>query len=158
MNPTYSAIYSSPIGDLGILCDANHLLAIDWMDDLTQEYTLQYVDFVDDVIELLDGYFNNDGQIEHLPRMFLKGTELRQRVWNELMKIPPGTVRTYGGLTTELQTSSRAIGQACRTNLIPIVIPCHRIIAKSSLGGFMGKAHRLDRKQWLLEHEGFQYQ
>jgi methylated-DNA-[protein]-cysteine S-methyltransferase len=60
---------------------------------------------------------------------------------------------TYGELAKELNTSSRAIGQACRTNPLVLFIPCHRIVSKTGLGGYMGDQKKVSIKSWLLEHE-----
>lgn len=84
------------------------------------------------------------------------GTEFRQRVWRELVRIPAGTVLTYGELARRLGTSPRPIGGACGANPVPPVVPCHRVVASDGLGGFMGHVdgHPLAVKQWLLRHEG----
>ncbi|MEY6432471.1 methylated-DNA--[protein]-cysteine S-methyltransferase [Thioalkalicoccus limnaeus] len=85
------------------------------------------------------------------------GTAFQQRVWAALRAIPPGATRTYGDLAATLETAPRAIGQACRTNPLPILIPCHRVVARSGLGGFSGEngGRQLAIKRWLLQHEGY---
>jgi methylated-DNA-[protein]-cysteine S-methyltransferase len=62
---------------------------------------------------------------------------------------------TYGELAQRLKSSARAVGNACRRNPIAIVVPCHRVVAASGDGGFMGKrtGHALAIKRWLLAHE-----
>lgn len=70
-----------------------------------------------------------------------------------LLDIPFGEVRTYGDLAHDLGVSAQAIGQACGANKIPIVVPCHRVLAANSLGGFSG-AGGVESKVWLLKHEG----
>jgi methylated-DNA-[protein]-cysteine S-methyltransferase len=84
------------------------------------------------------------------------GTVFRQRVWQALMTISPGDTRTYGQVAALLGSSPRAVGQAVGDNPIPIVIPCHRVLAAQGLGGFMhGSAgFPLEVKKWLLRHEG----
>ncbi|MGE0371498.1 MAG: methylated-DNA--[protein]-cysteine S-methyltransferase [Gammaproteobacteria bacterium] len=85
------------------------------------------------------------------------GSAFQRRVWSELMAIPPGRVRSYGEVARRLGTSARAVGGACRTNPLPIVVPCHRVVAADGLGGFSGTTggplHRI--KSWLLAHEGY---
>jgi methylated-DNA-[protein]-cysteine S-methyltransferase len=78
------------------------------------------------------------------------------RVWHALMKIPAGRPTTYGALAQRLGTAPRAVGQACGANPLPILIPCHRVVAAGGLGGFMHAASGapLDVKTWLLAHEG----
>lgn len=85
------------------------------------------------------------------------GTAFQQRVWAALRAIPVGETRTYGDLAATLETAPRAIGQACRTNPLPILIPCHRVVARSGLGGFSGESggRQLAIKRWLLQHEGY---
>lgn len=83
------------------------------------------------------------------------GTAFQLRVWQALLDIPLGQTRTYGELAKTLKTSARAIGMACRTNPLPLIVPCHRIIAANGMGGFCGKVDGkpLIVKQWLLAHE-----
>ncbi|WP_235602990.1 methylated-DNA--[protein]-cysteine S-methyltransferase [Piscirickettsia litoralis] len=73
-----------------------------------------------------------------------------------MQEIPRGQTLTYGELAKKLQTGPRAIGAACRTNPIPVIIPCHRIVSKQGMGGFHGKTSGkfLTIKEWLLQHEG----
>jgi methylated-DNA-[protein]-cysteine S-methyltransferase len=83
-----------------------------------------------------------------------RGTEFQQRVWRELVQIPFGETRSYGQLARNLgnPNGSRAVGLANGRNPIAIIVPCHRVIgADGSLTGFGGG---LDRKEWLLSHEG----
>lgn len=88
----------------------------------------------------------------------LAGTRHRLAVWEAMQRIPAGKTRTYGDLAKELGSSARAIGGACGANPIPVVVPCHRIVAAGrSIGGFMGardEGFELGIKRWLLEHEG----
>jgi methylated-DNA-[protein]-cysteine S-methyltransferase len=84
----------------------------------------------------------------------MEGTEFQQRVWRELTKIPFGETRSYGQLAKRLNNpnGSRAVGLANGRNPIAVIVPCHRVIgADGSLTGFGGG---LDRKEWLLTHEG----
>lgn len=84
-----------------------------------------------------------------------KGTVFQQTVWRALQQIPAGEIRTYGELASQLGTHPRAIGQACRSNPLPIVIPCHRVVAKQQPGGFMGctDGYLHEIKLWLLALE-----
>ena len=84
------------------------------------------------------------------------GTAFQQRVWQAIRSIPAGHTRHYGELAQALASAPRAVGQACGANPFPLITPCHRVLAKSGLGGF---AHAqdgwlLDTKRWLLRHEG----
>lgn len=86
-----------------------------------------------------------------------RGSSFQHRVWAALEAIPAGGVRHYGQLAHRLGSSARAVGSACRANPIPIIVPCHRVVAVGGLGGYSGETagslHRL--KSWLLAHEGY---
>lgn len=84
---------------------------------------------------------------------FLLGSHFQQRVWNELLKIPYGTTRSYAAQAASMgePKSTRAVANANGANQLAIVIPCHRIISSNgSLGGYAGG---IGRKEWLLQHE-----
>lgn len=83
------------------------------------------------------------------------GTPFQVRAWRALLAIPAGQTLTYGELATQLKTAPRAVGQACGSNPLPLVIPCHRVVSATGLGGFMhaAKGAPLDIKAWLLRHE-----
>ena len=83
------------------------------------------------------------------------GTPFQLRVWRALLAIPAGQSITYGALAAQLKTAPRAVGQACGSNPLPLVIPCHRVVSVNGLGGFMHAASGapLDIKAWLLRHE-----
>lgn len=102
----------------------------------------------------LDAYWRNPGHVFDLLYLPL-GTPFQLRVWHALMCIPAGRPTTYGGLATRLGTAARAVGQACGANPLPILIPCHRVVAVRGLGGFMhaDAGMPLDVKRSLLAHE-----
>lgn len=87
----------------------------------------------------------------------LRGTPFQRRVWEAMRAIPPGETRTYGELARELKSSPRAVGGACRANPVPLLIPCHRVVAANGLGGYAGDTGGGDRlilKRRLLALEG----
>jgi methylated-DNA-[protein]-cysteine S-methyltransferase len=102
----------------------------------------------------LDAYWQNPDHLIDVPFVPL-GTPFQLRVWQALMTLPAGQPTTYGALAKQLGTAARAVGQACGSNPLPIVIPCHRVVAASGLGGFMHASSGvpLDVKTWLLAHE-----
>lgn len=84
-----------------------------------------------------------------------QGTAFQQRVWQAIAAIPLGQVRTYSELASEIGSGPRAVANACGANNLPLLVPCHRVVAQHGLGGFMqGKVNGLLIKQWLLKHEG----
>lgn len=104
--------------------------------------------------EQLEGYRENPDTRFDLP-VLVEGTPLQRAVWEAMCAIPRGKTRTYGELARELGADARAIGQACGDNRLPIVIPCHRVVAADGIGGF-GHAtggYLLEAKRWLLMHE-----
>jgi methylated-DNA-[protein]-cysteine S-methyltransferase len=101
----------------------------------------------------LQEYFSGSRREFDLP-LNPHGTEFQQRVWRELTKIPFGETRSYGQLAKRIgnPNGSRAVGLANGRNPIAIIVPCHRVIgADGSLTGFGGG---IERKEWLLNHEG----
>ncbi len=90
-----------------------------------------------------------------LPRHEMGGSKFQRRVWTEMLRIPRGQTLSYGELAQRIGSAPRAVGQACKRNHLPLFIPCHRVVAASSLGGYSGArdGHQLDRKRWLLHHE-----
>ncbi|MDP2153711.1 MAG: methylated-DNA--[protein]-cysteine S-methyltransferase [Methylotenera sp.] len=86
-----------------------------------------------------------------------QGTAFQQKVWQAISAIPCGKTSTYTELAQQLGSGPRAVANACGANQLPLLVPCHRVVAKSGLGGFMqGKHNGLQIKQWLLRHEGMQ--
>lgn len=87
-----------------------------------------------------------------------QGTAFQHRVWHAIAAIPVGEILTYSQLAENVGSGSRAVANACGANPLPIMIPCHRVVAKNGLGGFMqGQLNGLQIKQWLLRHEGVNF-
>ena len=101
-------------------------------------------------------YFANPRSVFDLPLKPL-GTAFQQRVWHAVAQLQSGERTTYGAIAARLHSGARAVGGACGANYFPLVLPCHRVVAKANLGGFMGQdapgLYR-DIKLWLLNHEG----
>ena len=87
--------------------------------------------------------------------LLIEGTDFQRRLWDALCEIPRGRTLTYGELARKLDGEARAVGQACGDNKLPIVIPCHRVVAASGIGGFAHSTggYLLEAKRWLLMHE-----
>jgi methylated-DNA-[protein]-cysteine S-methyltransferase len=89
----------------------------------------------------------------------LAGTPFQNSVWNALTEIPFGAVRSYGdvGMTTGRSTAGRAVGGAVGANPVPIIIPCHRVLASDGrITGYSG-GNGIPTKVWLLDHEGISH-
>jgi methylated-DNA-[protein]-cysteine S-methyltransferase len=104
--------------------------------------------------EQLERYRDDPDAKFDLP-VLIEGSALERAVWDAMCAIPRGRTRTYGELARELGSDPRVIGQACGDNRLPIVIPCHRIVAADGLGGFAHatSGYLLEVKRWLLAHE-----
>ena len=91
--------------------------------------------------------------------LLIEGTQFQRRVWEAMCAIPRGRTLTYGELARKLDGDGfdvpRVVGQACGDNKLPIVIPCHRVVAASGIGGFAHSTggYLLEAKRWLLMHE-----
>ena len=102
----------------------------------------------------LRAYLENPDIRFDLP-LAVEGTPFQLRLWEALCRIPRGKTRTYGELARELEGEARAVGQACGDNRLPIVVPCHRVVAANGIGGFAHSSggYLLEAKRWLLLHE-----
>lgn len=123
------------------------VLQPDWLEDPN-------ADPLADTRTQLDEYFAGDRQSFDLSLAPI-GTPFQQHVWQLLPHIPYGQTQTYGELAQQLGRpgGARAVGAANGRNPLSIILPCHRVIAAG--GGLTGYAGGLDRKQWLLRHEGY---
>ncbi len=150
----YQAKLKSPFGVLGIHCTDDTLTGIEFLAPGTKPQLPRNA-FAKEVCEQLSAYFTHADFRFNLP-LKLGGTEHQNKVWQAMRAIPRGQVRTYGDLAAQIASSPRAIGQACGNNPVAVVVPCHRVVGKAGLGGFMHHSggYALDIKRWLLAHEG----
>jgi methylated-DNA-[protein]-cysteine S-methyltransferase len=138
---------------LGIRCDDHALLGIEFL-PATKKPQHATSAFAETVCEQLLRYLENPDTQFSVP-LRLNGTLHQQKVWQAMCNIPRGQTRSYGELAAALKSGAQAVGQACGANSIPIIIPCHRVVGKAGLGGFMRHAcgDPLKIKRWLLTHE-----
>ena len=94
-----------------------------------------------------------DGRLTRFDLTLDWGTGLQAQLRRAMAAIPFGQTRTYGDLARQIGVPAQAIGQACGANPLPILIPCHRVLGASSLGGFSARGG-VETKVWLLRHEG----
>lgn len=112
-------------------------------------------DFADSIQVQLEEYANHHRSQFDLP-LNMQGTPFRVKVWQQMLAIPAGSPKTYGQISTLLQSAAQPVGGACKANQIPFFIPCHRIVGARSIGGYDGEweaGKRVDIKTWLLDHE-----
>ncbi|MBN9287819.1 MAG: hypothetical protein BGO43_13290 [Gammaproteobacteria bacterium 39-13] len=152
----FDAIIETPIGDLGLQFHQAKLIAVQFLEQqvIPIPFARQPLE-VRKITNKIEAFFSFPEDLTHLPYKFFRGTAFQKKVWQALRKIPLGETLTYGQLAEKLNTSARAIGMACRTNPLPVVIPCHRIVAATHLGGYCGhiEGEKLSIKEWLLAHE-----
>jgi len=150
----YSAILPAPFGALGVSLAGDALAGLDFLPPDTALRPNGSA-AVRHVAHELDAYYA-DPSHEWKLHLAPAGTTFRLRVWQALLAIPAGKTHTYGQVAAEVGSSARAVGQAVGDNPIPIVIPCHRVLAVHGLGGFMHDTggFPLEVKRWLLRHEG----
>lgn len=149
----YQAIIPAPFGMLGIRCAGDALLGIDFLPATESPHCAENP-FAEKVGLELSHYFQ-DPFSEFSIRYRLSGTPHQLKVWRAILEISPGTTCSYGELASLLQSSAQAVGQACGANPLPIIVPCHRVVSKGALGGFMKHCYGapLEIKRWLLKHE-----
>ncbi len=140
----------SPVGELTISEQDGAIVALDWgrgPPDFQHESPLLVQTKI-----VLENYFDGVFEPFDLP-LAPAGSGFRQRVWQAMRTIPVGETRSYGVLAESLGSAARAVGGACGANPIPILIPCHRVVAGGGLGGYSGGAG-LSTKVALLALEG----
>jgi methylated-DNA-[protein]-cysteine S-methyltransferase len=149
----YNDLLDSPVGELHLASDGRSLRALSFR-ALPREYLGERARDPQGFTSLLRAYFAGD--LDALDRIPCdgQGTEFQRAVWAQLRRIRRGSTLTYGELAARLGKpgASRAVGLANGQNPIAIVVPCHRVIGAG--GKLTGYGGGLDKKRWLLRHEG----
>ena len=158
VNTEFSAVMPAPFGAIGINAQDDFLLGLellshDMLDDSAIEKMASDA-FTQNIVNQITAYLLNPSAALAGPYA-VHGTPFQKRVWKAIADIPSGQVLNYTQLADKVSSGPRAVANACGANHIPLFIPCHRVVAKNGLGGFMqGEASGLTIKQWLLKHEG----
>ena len=155
----------TPIGMALLVTDATGVLrALDWEEHeprMRELLRLQYgaLDLKDaraprELSSALTAYFKGDLDRLKAIKWRVAGTPFQHKVWTALPKIPVGTTMSYGALAAKLNAprAMRAVGHANGSNPISVVVPCHRLIGAD--GSLVKYGGGLERKRWLLRHEG----
>jgi methylated-DNA-[protein]-cysteine S-methyltransferase len=137
----------SPIGHLTIEEQDDKIVAISWVNTRAGNGS----PLLAEAARQLQAYFDGKLSDFELP-LAPTGSSFEKRVWAAMQQIPYGETRCYGDLADAIHSAPRAVGGACGKNPIPIVIPCHRVLAKSGMGGYSGRGG-LKTKQALLRLE-----
>ena len=137
----------SPVGDLTVSEEGGAIVAVDWGWGRDQTET----PLLARAREQLHEYFDAARLTFDLP-LAPAGTPYRQRVWAALQRIPPAVTRTYADIARAAGGGPRSVGGANAANPIPILIPCHRVVATTGIGGYSG-GEGLQTKRFLLALE-----
>lgn len=150
-------MYASALGPLLLISDGEHLTGLYLNREVPNKITEIPVFLL--TKRWLDAYFQGEEPQITVP-MNLQGTEFQRRVWEILLTIPYGQTRTYGSIAKQLaaqmgmeKMSAQAVGQAVGRNPVSILVPCHRVVGEQ--GKLTGYAGGLEKKIWLLQHEGW---
>ena len=142
---------NTPIGSLSIQMHASLVAKLEWLNDTSCEPSSHIPTQIEQVLH----HYWHSALVDPTIPILEQGTAFQQKVWSMLCNIPTGQTRTYGELAQTLNTSPRALANACRNNPFPIIIPCHRVVAKTGMGGYAGQTSgpMLRIKHALLRHE-----
>lgn len=140
---------ASPLGPLTLAAGDGALTALRWGPAKREDAS----PLLDRAAAALAAYFSGDPRAFDLP-VAPEGTDHDRAVWRAMRQIPPGETRSYGEVARAIRSSPRAVGNACGRNPIPIIVPCHRIVAAGgAIGGYSGQGGA-ETKRFLLELEG----
>jgi methylated-DNA-[protein]-cysteine S-methyltransferase len=145
----------SPVGPLSITASEGALRSLHLGGTLARvEGARADEAVVHSAAEQLEAYFDGTLRSFEVP-LAPSGTAFQRAVWDQLTRIPYGTVASYGTVAGRVgkPSASRAVGAANRSNPIAIIVPCHRVIGAN--GALTGYAGGMWRKEWLLKHEGY---
>lgn len=149
----FEYVLPSPLGQLGLATSEQGIQVLAYTSG-KQKIKIPTSGLAAEVYHQLTEYFDARRIRFNLP-LDASGTPFQKTVWRELSKIPFGESVTYGEIANKLQSGPRAVGNACRKNPISIIVPCHRVVSKSGVGGYSGAVlgKPIERKTWLLRHE-----
>lgn len=149
----FQSIIDTPFAQLGVKVQNNAVISIDFL-PVNSKKPFVNSDFTQCIANHINRYLSNPEFLFDIP-LSPAGSEFQRSVWNIMQTIRAGKTLTYGDVAKILNSSPRAVGNACRRNPIPLLIPCHRIVAKNGIGGFAGQTDGdlLKIKRWLLAHE-----
>jgi methylated-DNA-[protein]-cysteine S-methyltransferase len=147
--------FNSPVGVLTIFSSGKGIYRIEFENEkFPLEDFEEGIDFyIEECIRQLDLYFQKR-LVNFDVKLDLQGTKFQMAVWEETLKIPYGSVVTYGEIAKRIgkPKAARAVGQALNKNPVPIIIPCHRVIGSG--GNLTGFGGGIKIKEFLLKHEG----
>lgn len=153
--PLWTAIVDSPVGQLAVIGTADAVTAITWRDATTDPSVFSAPSNAAPAVAAcqLAEYFAGRRTTFDIA-LALEGSDFQRRVWRALDNIPFGTVVSYGELARRVASAPRPVGMACGRNPVPIIVPCHRVVASTGkLTGYSAGAG-IETKRRLLALEG----
>ncbi|WP_339717487.1 methylated-DNA--[protein]-cysteine S-methyltransferase [uncultured Sneathiella sp.] len=140
----------SPVGDLTVTEEDGVIISLDW--GWVPAEWQNNTPLLEKAVDQLNQYFDGDIGDFDLP-LAPPGTDFQKKVWSEMLKIPAGKTKSYGEIAKALNSAAQPVGTACGANPIPIIIPCHRVLAAGGkMGGYSGLGG-LETKTALLRLE-----
>ena len=135
-------------GRWGVEVSETHVIALHWQGAASGGSS----QLLTEAVAQLEAYSAGTLTAFDLP-LAAKGSTFQKQVYDAMLAIPYGETLTYGEIAKALGSPAQPVGQACGANPIPIIIPCHRVLSKTGIGGFSG-AGGVEGKIKLLKHEG----
>lgn len=153
----YSAVVPTPLPFLpavGLFINDEHLVGVEFLLEshntrgLENEISRQFTAWLDQYLA------SPCGSLPDI-KLSMRGTPFQRQVWHALQGIACGERVTYGELARQLGSGAQAVAAACRANPLPLVVPCHRVVSASGVGGYMGEISgpAIEIKRGLLQHE-----
>ncbi|WP_264212694.1 methylated-DNA--[protein]-cysteine S-methyltransferase [Leisingera thetidis] len=142
-----SASLETPVGPLSVVERDGAIVRLAWTAEASGQSAL-----LTRALDQLRAYFAGELTAFDLP-LQVEGSDFQRAVCAAMLAIPFGETRTYGEIASSLDAAPQPVGNACGGNPIPVLIPCHRVLGASGLGGFSG-AGGVETKVALLKHEG----
>ena len=137
----------TPTGPFTLTEEAGTIVRAEWGGAASKHSAL-----LDEAARQIAAYYAGELHRFDLP-LRVQGSQFQRAVCDVMSAIPFGETLTYGDISKKLGVPAQAVGQACGGNPIPVIIPCHRVLGASGLGGFSGVGG-VETKVWLLKHEG----
>ncbi len=159
----YDVVFTTDLATIGLQFNGSKLIKVKYLNKqsakkahkTSQKVSLSNI--TEAVKNKIEKYLEPESKIKSIKvDVLLNVTPFQGQVLKQLQKIPYGETRTYGEIAKILKTSARAVGNACRNNPVPIIIPCHRVVAADGIGGYDGakSGGLLTIKRKLLMREG----
>ena len=151
----WNAVMPTPFGWLGIASEGDFITRVSFLGAAGAVHEAD-TPVAREAVSQIASYLKDARHVFDLPCQ-LQGSAFERKVWSRIAAIPCGATLSYAALAADIASAARPVGGACGRNPVPLIIPCHRVVAARGLGGFNGAADdrptSLPIKRWLLAHE-----